>query len=103
MKVSISYPPLESEKGIPLLGQNRQFQWFTEPTYIYPMVPAYAATLLRVNGFDVMWDDAIAEGLSYSRWLEVIKGARPDVIAIETKTPVVKMHWAIIEDIKRMS
>lgn len=103
MKVSISYPPLESGKGVPLLGQNRQFQWFTEPTYIYPMVPAYAATLLRANGFDVMWDDAIAEGLSYSRWLEGIRSARPDVIAIETKTPVVKRHWAIIEDIKRIS
>ena len=51
LKISISYPPLESDKGIPLLSQNRQFQWFSEPTYIYPMVPAYAATLLKENGF----------------------------------------------------
>lgn len=61
MKIALSYPPLESTKGVPLLSQNRQFQWFCEPTYIYPMVPAYAATLLKVHGYDVIWDDGIAE------------------------------------------
>lgn len=103
MKIAISYPPLESNKGIPLLGQNRQFQWFSEPTYIYPMVPAYAATLLKENGFEVLWDDAIAEGLTYAQWLERIKKEKPDVIAIETKTPVVKLHWQIINDLKRLT
>ncbi len=102
MKIAISYPPLESEKGIPLLAQNRQFQWFTEPTYIYPMVPAYAATMLNQAGFDVLWDDAIAEGLTYVEWLERIKREKPDIIAIETKTPVVKRHWKIIDDLKRL-
>jgi len=103
MKVSISYPPLESEKGIPLLGQNRQFQWFSEPTYIYPMVPAYAATLLKQRGFDVMWDDGIAEGLKFAAWLERIKCEKPDVIALETKTPVVKRHWRIVKELKTLS
>jgi len=101
MKVAISYPPLESNKGVPLLGQNRQFQWFNEPTYIYPMVPAYAATLLKEHGYEVIWDDAIAEGLTYAQWIERIKKERPDVIAIETKTPVVKQHWRIIKDLQR--
>lgn len=100
MKISISYPPLESEKGIPLLSQNRQFQWFKNPTYIYPVVPACAATLLNKNGFEVFWDDAIAEGLSYNEWLSRILKEKPDAIAIETKTPVVKRHWKIINDIK---
>lgn len=100
MKISISYPPLESDKGIPLLSQNRQFQWFSEPTYIYPMIPAYAATLLKENGFKVIWDDAIAEGLRYSQWFERIKKENPDVIAIETKTPVVNRHWQIINELK---
>ncbi len=100
MKITISYPPLESEKGIPLLGQNRQFQWFSAPTYIYPMVPAYAASLLKEKGFDVVWDDGIAEGLSYAAWLERIKALRPEVIAMETKTPVVKRHWKIVSELK---
>ncbi|MHB1644985.1 MAG: B12-binding domain-containing radical SAM protein [Candidatus Acididesulfobacter diazotrophicus] len=100
MKISISYPPLESEKGIALLSQNRQFQWFKDPTYIYPVVPAYAATLLSKSGFDVFWDDGIAEGLLYNDWLDRIIKEKPNVIAIETKTPVVKRHWKIINDIK---
>jgi radical SAM superfamily enzyme YgiQ (UPF0313 family) len=103
MKISISYPPLESDKGTPLLGQNRQFQWFSEPTYIYPMVPAYAATMLKENGFEVVWDDAIAEGLTYAQWIERIQKEKPDVIAMETKTPVVKRHWQIISDLKSLS
>jgi radical SAM superfamily enzyme YgiQ (UPF0313 family) len=102
MKISISYPPLESKKGVPLLAQNRQFQWFSNPCYIYPMVPAYAATLLNENGYDVSWDDGIAEELGLSEYLQRTKTKRPDVIAIETKTPVVKHHWNIIEKIKEI-
>ena len=101
MKISISFPPLESKKGTPLLTQNRQFQWFKDPTFIYPVIPAYAATLLNKNGFDILWDDGIAEGLSYNEWLLRLKNEKPDVVAIETKTPVVKRHWKIISDIKK--
>lgn len=103
MKISISFPPLESEKGIPLLSQNRQFQWFNSPTYIYPMVPAYAATLLKFKGFEVFWDDGIAEKLNYQEWLKRIIQEKPDIIAIETKTPVIKRHWQIINELKKKS
>lgn len=99
-KISISYPPLESPKGIPLLSQNRQFQWFNDPTYIYPMVPAFSASLLKENGYEVFWDDGIAEGLTYQQWLRRTREEDPDIIAIETKTPVVKRHWKIIDDLK---
>jgi len=100
MKISISYPPLESKKGIPLLAQNRQFQWFRSPTYIYPMVPAYAATLLKENRYEVFWDDGIAEELNYGEWKERIIKEKPDIIVIETKTPVIKRHWQIIDELK---
>ncbi|WKZ33552.1 MAG: radical SAM protein [Thermodesulfobacteriota bacterium] len=100
MKIAISYPPLGDGSRVPLLTQNRQFQWFKNPTYIYPMVPAYAATLLKKEGFSVFWDDAIAEGLSFDEWLARIRKKRPEVIAFETKTPVVKRHWAIISLLK---
>lgn len=103
MKVSISYPPLDSPKGVPLLSQNRQFQWFKEPTYIYPMVPAYAASLLKSCNFEVFWDDGIAQGLSYREWFERIRKEKPNVIALETKTPVVKRHWKIINQIKEIA
>jgi len=100
MKISISFPPLESEKGIPLLTQNRQFQWFNSPTYIYPMIPAYAASLLKQNEYEVFWDDGIAEGLNYKQWKDRIIEEKPDIIVIETKTPVVKRHWKIVDDLK---
>ncbi len=102
MKIAITYPPLESDKGIPLLGQNRQFQWFNNPTYIYPMVPAYAATLLQSKGFDVTWNDAIAEEWSYQQYIEYYKKTDFDLVMIETKTPVVKMHWNIIKQLKEL-
>ncbi|MHC1576473.1 MAG: B12-binding domain-containing radical SAM protein, partial [Methanosarcinaceae archaeon] len=98
MKVCIGYSPIKSDKGIPLLSQNRQFQWFNRPTYIYPMVPAYAATLLKEKGYDVIWADGIAEGNTYEEWVTGLKGV--DVLAMETKTPVVRRHWAIVDDIK---
>ncbi|RQW79082.1 MAG: B12-binding domain-containing radical SAM protein, partial [Methanothrix sp.] len=101
MKVMIAYPPLESDKGVPLLSQNRQFQWFNSPTYIYPMVPACAATMLKASGHDVLWEDGIAEGMKYTDWLDRAVVADPDIIAMETKTPVVKSHWKIIGDLKQ--
>jgi len=100
MKIFISYPPLESNKGVPLLSQNRQFQWFSNPTYIYPVVPACAATLLKNNSFDIVWDDGIAEDMSYKDWEDRINSEKPDVIMIETKTPVIKRHWNIINKLK---
>ena len=102
MRVAISYPPLENVKGTPLLGQNRQFQWFNSPTYIYPMVPAYAASLLKSKGYDVIWNDAIAEEWTYQQYLNFYQKADLDVVMIETKAPVVKMHWEIIKQLKKM-
>jgi len=101
LKISISYPPLNISKGAPLLSQNRQFQYFKAPTYIYPVVPASAATLLKKNGFDVIWDDAIAEQKTYTEWIDNLKEQNPDVIIIETKTPVIKQHWRIINDLRK--
>ncbi|MDR2599842.1 MAG: radical SAM protein [Oscillospiraceae bacterium] len=103
MKIAISYPPLDIGKGVPLLGQNRQFQWFNSPTYIYPMVPAYAATLLKTNGYDVIWNDAIAEEWTQEQYFEFIKNTDIDLIAIETKAPVVKLHWEIVSKIKEIN
>lgn len=100
MKVFISYPPLENAKGCPCLGQNRQFQWFHNPSYIYPMVPASAATLLQAAGYEVVWDDNIAEKSSYSAFIRRLEVEQPDIIAVETKTPVVKMHWTVVKELK---
>lgn len=106
MKVVISYPPLESRKGIPLLSQNRQFQWAAGGPlayFIYPVIPAYAATMLKNAGHEVVWLDGLAEKWSYRRWLYEVKKAQPDLLVMETKTPVVKQHWRIINKVKRQA
>lgn len=100
MKIAIGYPPLDSSRGIPFLGQNRQFQWATTPWNAYPMVPAYAATMLKKSGFEAVWLDGIAKGQNFDEWLKDFKKEDPDLLVIETKTPVVKKHWKIIKNLK---
>jgi len=100
MKVVIGYPPFDNPKGRAFLGQNRQFQWGNTPWTAYPMVPAYAATLLKKAGYDVCWLDGIWGMQTYKEWEEELLEIVPDVLMLETKTPVVKRHWRIIEKLK---
>ena len=100
MKVAIGYPPLEDVKGFPALGQNRQYQVLSAPWTAYPMVPAYAATLLKEAGYDVCWLDGIWGMQTYAEWEEELLKISPDVLMLETKTPVVKRHWEIIDRLK---
>ena len=100
MKIAICYPPLPSEKGVPLLSQNRQFQWFSRPTYIFPVVPATAATMLHKAGHEVAWLDGIAEEWTPERFTHELEAFSPEVVVVETKTPVVKRHWAWVSAFK---
>lgn len=100
MKIAISYPPL-SGPGSPMLTQNRQFQWYHVPSYIYPLVSASAATLLARDDFDVCWNDAITAEWTWEQFTTFIQREQPDLIAFETKTPVVRQHWRIVDEVKR--
>jgi radical SAM superfamily enzyme YgiQ (UPF0313 family) len=100
MKVMIGYPPLPSAKGVPLLSQNRQFQWFNRPTYVYPMVPAYAATLAKRAGHDVVWADGIAEEWTPGQFEKQYLAASPEVLLVEAKTPVIKRYWETVARLK---
>lgn len=100
-KVAVGYPPIETDKGVPLLSQNRQFQFFNAKTYIYPMVPAYAASQAQEKGYDVVWLDGIAEEWSYDKWVSELEKENPDLLMVETKAPVVKQHWKIIDNLKK--
>lgn len=102
MKVAISYPPIITDKGVPLLSQNRQFQYFNNPTFIYPVVPAYAATLLKEAGYEVAWLDGIAQGWTYQKYLEELDRSQADILVIESKTPTIKTYWKTIDNIKKL-
>ena len=97
----VGYAPIESKKGVPLLSQNRQFQYFNAPTYIYPMVPAYAASNAAHHGYTVHWMDGIAEKMHYNDWIAQLKSLGADYLMVETKSPIVKTHWKQIADIKK--
>ena len=96
MKVMICYPPVDRSKGVPLLSQNRQFQYFHHPTRIFPVIPATAVALLREKGHTVSFVDAIAEGHSTTDFLREVEWRAPDLLAFETKTPVVREHWKTV-------
>lgn len=102
MKIMISYPPFR-DKGSPMLTQNRQFQWYHVGSYIYPVVPASAATLLKQNGFDVIWNDAIAEKWDFNKYIKYFIDEKPDIIVFESKTPVIKKHWKLIKELKEIN
>ena len=100
--ISISYPPLESPKGVPFLAQNRQFQWTNTGNVILPVIPAYGATALKKLGFKIFWDDAVAQKFTYKKWLSRLIKRKPNLIFIESKTPVIKRHWLIINELKNL-
>jgi anaerobic magnesium-protoporphyrin IX monomethyl ester cyclase len=100
MKIIIGYPPTESEKGTALLSQNRQFQWFSNPSFIFPVVLASAATLLKSKNHEVIWLDCVAQKISKEKFLKLIETEKPDIFAFETKTPVIEMHWKLIDELK---
>lgn len=119
MKVAISFPPFKSDKGIPLLSQNRQYQVFStrdssgsglvrllnrfvgdNATLIFPVLPALAATLLKQNGHEAIWMDGIAEGWSWEEYCRQIELARPELMVIETKTPSAPEIYDSINDLK---
>jgi len=102
MKIMVGYPPIPSPKGVPLLSQNRQFQWFNKPTYVYPMVPAYAASLAARNGHEVRWADGIAEAWSPERFEREFQSFDPDLLLIEAKTPIVKRYWETVRRLKSL-
>ncbi|MBT3404857.1 radical SAM protein [archaeon] len=101
MKILIGYPPTESKKGIATLGQNRQFQWFSNPSYFYPIVPATAATMLKEGGNKVIWLDCVAERVNMQKFLKLVEKEKPEIFAFETKTPVIKQHWETINNLKK--
>ncbi len=101
LRLVVGYPPIESDKGVALLSQNRQFQYFNAKTYIYPTVPAYAASNAQAHGYKVKWMDGIAAEQRLQEWKKELKQFKPDVLMIETKSPVVKKHWKIIDQLKK--
>ncbi len=103
MKIAISYPPIVNDLGQKaMVSQNRNVQYFSVPTYLLPVTHAQAATLLKKNGYDVLWDDGNAQLKDYSLWFSDLIKSKPDLIVFESTTPVMKFMWKTINEIKKI-
>ena len=99
-RVCITYPPFEYNKGFPLMSLNRQFQWVRNFTSNYPMLLAYAATLLKNNGYDVFFIDTVARKMDIIDWLIQIDKINPQLIFFEATTATINYTWDTINAIK---
>jgi len=100
LKIVVGYPPTLSSKGTPLLSQNRQFQYFNNPTFLFPVSLATGATWLRNEGWETHWKDCIAEGVNEEEFYSFLDEVKPDLFFFETKSPVVKKHWRAVGILK---
>ena len=96
MKIAYVVPPMADPKGYACIGQNRQFQFFADPFFAYPIVPALAMTMLAKKGHAILWVDCIAEELDEVNFGRLIIQYQPDYIIYEASTPVIKRYWEII-------
>ena len=102
MKISISYPPIINDFGQKaMVSQNRNVQYFKKPTYLLPVTHAQAASILKSDGHDVIWDDGNAEEKDYIEWLSDLTKISPDVVVLESTTPVMNFMWRCADDLKK--
>ena len=101
MKIAISYPPIVNELGQKaMVSQNRNVQYFKKPTYLLPVVQAQAATKLKKNGFDIIWDDGNADLKSFDKWFDDLIEISPKIVFMEGTTPVMNFLWNLSRKIK---
>jgi radical SAM superfamily enzyme YgiQ (UPF0313 family) len=101
MRVAISYPPIVNALGQKaMVSQNRNVQYFKKPTYLLPVTYAQAASWLNELGHDVLWDDGNAQLKTYDRWMDDLVAWSPEIIVLESTTPVMKFYWGAIKQLK---
>ena len=101
MKTIFCVPPVPSKKGQAQATQGRQSQYFKDPTYIYPIIPAiFISMLIGEPGQEFMWLDAIAEELNDKEFAQIIVNMKPDFIVMEANTMLFKRYCEIINGLK---
>jgi len=101
MRAAFIYPPVTRDGKIPLLGQNRQFKYtHSDQIKIYPLIPAHLVTNLKAAGHEVLFLDGINEGMNEESFNKALSDFVPEIVFIETKTPIIKKHWQYINELK---
>ena len=103
MRVSFSFPPIINSKGQrAMVSQNRNVQYFIKPTFLLPVIHAQAATLLNEEGYEIIWDDGNAELKNIDQWIKDIMQLNPEIIILESTTPVMNFIWHTIDKVKEI-
>lgn len=101
MRIAISYPPILNSRGQKaMVSQNRNVQFFKKPTYLLPVIHAQAATWLRNEGNEVLWDDGNSQGKSFQKWYSDLLDWKPEMIVFESTTPVMKFYWNLTKRLR---
>lgn len=104
MRIAITYPPIKKYDLYPLLTQNRHLRFSSSSEVrIFPLVAASAATILSKAGHEVLFLDGINERLTWEQYMEIVRKFNPELIAMETKAPVVHLHWKFIDELKEIN
>ncbi|MBI4651844.1 radical SAM protein [Candidatus Desantisbacteria bacterium] len=102
MKVAVIYPVIRKNKQYPLLTQNRHFRYSSSlEVRIFPLVPAMAATILKTAGHNAVFMDGINARMTEEEFDSALSVFNPQVIAMETKTPIIRRHWEYINNYKK--
>jgi anaerobic magnesium-protoporphyrin IX monomethyl ester cyclase len=101
MRIAFCYPPYTQKGRYPTLPQNRQFVYTSSKAVkIYPVVMATAATWLFQKGHMVLWLDGISRRLSRADYEKGLLSGKPDLVVLESKTPIMAKLWREIEWLK---
>jgi len=74
---------------------------YSEKDYLpYPFFLGYAASLLKKNGFDMSFIDAIAEQIEISDFIRLLEQGKPDLIVAETSTPSLQYDLSLLEKLR---
>lgn len=93
-KIAVVYPPFKKGNDYPLLSQNRHLKFSGSlEVRIFPVILANMATNIKNRGYDVLWLDGINERMDMAHFNSQLIEFEPDMIIMETKAPVIQMHW----------
>jgi len=102
MRIAVVYPPYNKNGRYPHLSQNRQVRYSKSSIVrIFPLIPASLVTILERNGHQPLLLDAINRRLQREGYEEELRSFAPDVIVLESKTPIMTRLWREVFCLKR--
>jgi len=99
MNVILLNPPWPGP-GIGTRSQNRIIKKRSDLYLQFPILMAYSCACLKQGGHDVVFIDAVRDGLDYEQTTEKVIQADPDIIVMETVTPSINYDYAYMTELK---